>query len=191
MGLQGPAGATGPAGSTGALGATGPQGSQGERGFGLPQRGNISVSFAAFVADYNQNASYHYDYEFGFSRPLGALRNLNTGTTLFCYAPLQLPHGATITNATFYFYDNDDNYFVFYLTRGNTTTLFTDIDGINNAPGSDTPGWTHVSLDNINPSYATVDNNNYSYWLEIQMPWSSNYMNYRFKYALVEYEYPA
>ena len=44
-GLQGPAGATGAKGSTGATGETGATGPQGPRGYGVPQKGNISISY--------------------------------------------------------------------------------------------------------------------------------------------------
>jgi len=192
QGEQGETGATGPVGATGATGApgaTGPKGDtgatgpQGERGFGMPQQGNISVPAFAFVAEEGDTLGYSIGY---------GLTNLNTAGTLLCYAPLQLPHGATITNMTIYFYDNDADYFYFYLSRGNTTSTFQDIiPYTSNSPGSDTPGWTHLSATTINSNRATVDNNNYSYWIELHIPWSSTSINYRFKYALVEYEYPA
>ena len=114
--------------------------------------------------------------------------NLNTASSVYCYAPLQLPHGATITNATFYFYDNDDNYLYFDLVRQNQTLL--DVMGyVSNRPGSDTPGYANVSLSFI--YYATVDNNNYYYWLYVTIPYSStSSYNYWFQYALIEYAYP-
>jgi hypothetical protein len=191
-GDTGPAGATGATGETGATGAkgdkgdtgdTGPQGEQGlqgERGFGVPQQGNISVSFAEFVANENdQNASYHYSY---------GLRNHNTAGTLYCYAPLQLPHGATITNATFYFYDNDVGNFGFWLMRSNQTG-YSVMGSTYNTPASATPGYDNVSLSSI--INAIVDNNNYNYYIEITIPFSSDSFDYRFYYALIEYEYPA
>lgn len=187
-GDTGPAGATGPAGPTGSTGATGAPGAtgpQGERGFGMPQQGNISVPFSAFVANYNANATYNYEY---------GLRNYNTAGTLVCYAPVQLPHGATITNATIYFYDNDDDYFYFYFERGNMTDRWDIIGSANNAPGSDTPGYTYVGLSGSypNPAYATVDNSNYYYYLELYIPNNSTSpSNCRFFYALIEYDLPA
>jgi hypothetical protein len=182
-GDTGPQGPAGPTGSTGLTGATGATGQQGPRGFGFPQQGNISIPFCEFVASYDYNLSYNYEY---------GLRNYNTAAGLRCYAPVQLPQGATITNATFYFYDNDDGNFIFYLERGNTTDRWDIIDSVTNAPGSDTPGYDYVSFGSINPDYATVDNDNYYYYLEILIPYSStSSSNYRFFYALVEYELPA
>ena len=115
------------------------------------------------------------------------------GSALYCYAPLQLPHGATITNATFYFYDNDDGRFLFDLLRGNTTNTWEEIDYVWKNPSSGTSGFSHISLDSeLDPDAANVDNNNYYYYLVIQMPYSSTSTDYyRFYYALIEYEYPA
>jgi hypothetical protein len=180
-GSQGPAG---PAGPTGLTGATGAPGATGPRGFGVPQQGNISVPFSEFVANYNANATYNYEY---------GLRNYNTAGTLVCYAPVQLPHGATITNATIYFYDNDDDSFSFYFERGNLTDRWDVIGYASNSPGSATLGYTHVGLSGSypNPDYATVDNNNWYYYLELYIPNNSTSpSNCRFFYALVEYELP-
>jgi hypothetical protein len=185
-GVTGPAGATGPAGSTGstgATGATGATGSQGPRGFGVPQKGNISVSaFAVVPPTSDDSVSYSYSY---------GLRNTDTHSLVYCYAPLQLPHGATITNATFYFYDYDTSYFTFYLMRQNQTLSYQVMGYVSNSPGSDTPGNTHISLSSIDYG-ATVDNNNYYYYLIIDFPYSStSAFYYRFHYALIEYQYPA
>jgi len=184
-GATGAAGTAGAAGAAGAVGATGPQGPKGERGFGFEQQGNISIGYSAFVPEnYNDNASYDYVY---------GLLNYNTGSPLNCYASLQLPQGATITNATFYFYDNNDNGdFLFDLLRGNTTDTWREIDFVWKISGEGTPGYNHISLDDINPDLATVDNNNYHYYLYIEIPRSSiSVLYYRFYYALVEYEFPA
>lgn len=179
-GPTGPRGSTGPAGADGADGATGPQGPQGERGFGVPQQGNISVGYSAFTP-LNNDDLVNWSPTYG-------LRNTDTAD-LLCMAPVQLPHGATVTNATFYFYDNDaGDYFYFYLCRENATWL--DIMAyVSTSPASETPGSTHVSASNID--YATVDNNTYHYWLYFKLPYSStSSYDYRFYYALVEYAYP-
>jgi len=184
QGEQGETGATGPAGADGTDGAVGPQGPQGERGFGVPQQGNISVPFSAFVPP-STDDSVAYSYITGLTN--------TDGSALYCYAPLQLPHGATITNATFYFYDNDDGRFLFDLLRGNTTNTWEEIDYVWKNPSSGTSGFSHISLDSeLDPDAANVDNNNYYYYLVIQMPYSSTSTDYyRFYYALIEYEYPA
>ena len=121
QGDQGDTGATGPQGATGSTGATGPEGDkgdtgdtgpQGERGFGMPQTGNISVSFA----DFNPQT----DTEQYYLHTNHGLLDMDTGS-IYGFIPLQLPHGATITNATFFFYGNDNDLFQFYLTRGSRT----------------------------------------------------------------------
>ena len=104
-------------------------------------------------------------------------------------APVQLPHGATITNVTCYFYDNDAGSFYFYLMRENQTNYdfmtMTYYDG----PGSDTPGNIQISASSID--YAIVDNNNYWYWLYFNLPYSStSFSYYQFDGAFIEYAYP-
>jgi hypothetical protein len=180
QGEQGPMGETGATGATGPMGPQGEQGSQGLRGFGMAQQGNISVSYSAFVPTDTDAFDVYY------TPGLGLYNRWNT--PLDCIAPLQLPHGTIITNATFYFYDNEDSYFEFWLIRENQTDY--DVVGLAyNSPGLDTPGNDYISLSNLD--YATVDNNNYHYYLYISFPGTvSSYLNYRFHYALVEYEFP-
>jgi hypothetical protein len=172
-GTQGP---QGPQGETGEAGATGPQG---EQGVGFEPQGNISVGYGAFVpVHYNDNVTYLPGY---------GLLNLNTYYSVSCMAPLQLPHGTTITNVTFYFYDMDTSSFSLLLFRENQTN-YDFMGSIANTPPGDKIGYDHISFRSI--SYATIDNNNYHYWLYVTIPWSSSYWNYVFHYALVEYMYP-
>jgi len=180
-GNTGPQGPKGDTGDTGAQGPIGPEGPQGERGFGVPQQGNISVGYSAFVpTDLVAYAPVYYTPGLGL---------MSSGGYVDCMAALQLPHGTTITNATFYFYDNDNSYFEFFLLRENQTGY--ELMGyVDNSPGSDTPGTDHINLSSI--EYATVDNNNYHYYIYISIPGSSSsYTYYRFQYALIEYEYSA
>ncbi len=161
-------------------GATGAQGPQGERGFGLPQKGNISVSAFAFVPRYHyDNVSYLQYY---------GLRNLNDASPVVCMAPLQLPHGSTITNVTFYFHDLGTDLLHFYLLRENQTVL-DQMGYVENSPPGDTPGDDYISFNSVD--HATVDNNQYYYYLYIGIPWSFDPFDYQFHYALIEYEYPA
>jgi hypothetical protein len=179
-GDTGNTGPEGPTGPTGATGPTGPQGIQGPRGYGMPQMGNISVSFSAFVPWYpTDNVSYGAYY---------GLRNLNTADPLVCMAPLQLPHGATIANVIFYFHDSDNDLLHFYLLRENQTTL-DQMGYVEMSDATATPGDAHISFSSVD--YATVDNNQYHYYLYIGIPWSSDPFAYQFHYALVEYEFPA
>jgi hypothetical protein len=180
QGEQGEKGAIGPEGPTGARGPQGPAGPQGEQGIGFAPQGNISVSAFAFVPRYHyDNVSY---------LPYYGLRNLNDASPVVCMAPLQLPQGSTITNVTFYFHDLGIDLLHFYLLRENQTVL-DQMGYVENSPPADTPGNTHISFSSID--YATVDNNQYYYYLYIGIPWSLDPFDYQFHYALVEYEYPA
>ncbi len=181
-GDTGPQGLQGDTGPEGAEGPQGTQGIQGERGFGMPQTGNISVGYAAFLPIDTKVNDVNY-------LPGLGLYNLDSGQMLHCIAALQLPHGAKITNATFYFYDNEDDYLQFSLIRENQTDLELMAE-VDNFPGSDTPGNAHVCFDLI--TLPTIDNNNYHYYLYIRIPATyDSYLNYRFHYALIEYEFPA
>jgi hypothetical protein len=178
-GPQGPQGDTGPQGPQG---DTGPQGPQGERGFGIPQQGTISVGYSAFVSLYN--FSLYYIYGLGL---------VNTETfDQECMAPVQLPHGATITDVTFYFYDNNVNdYFLFDIVRENQTAL--DVIGFaDGSPEPTNPPYGNVSLTVYYPEYAIVDNNNYHYWLYVVVPGfdTDPFSEYAFQYAQIEYALP-
>ena len=190
-GATGPRGATGPAGPRGETGLAGPQGeqglegpqgpqgSQGEQGIGFEPTGNISVSAFAFVpSNYYDNVSYLQDY---------GLRNLNDADPVVCMAPLQVPHGTTITNVAFYFHDYGIDYLSFRLVRENQTG-YTQMGYVDNS-GSSKLGDDHISLSSI--LYPTTDNNQYYYYLYIVIPSSPNPFDYQFHYALIEYEYPA
>ena len=179
-GPQGPAGTTGATGATGARGAAGPQGIQGPQGFGFEQRGNISISFTAFIPSQTTDlVEYSIDY--------GLINHEDGSIRLF--SPVLLSQGVRMTNATFYFYDSSSTgNFQFYVIRQNQTG-YTTIGYESNLPASATPGYDHMSLTQIN--YPIVDNNNYHYYLQVVMPSSPGGDFYHFNYALIEYEYPA
>jgi hypothetical protein len=171
QGIQGIQGETGP---------EGPEGPQGEPGIGFALQGNISVSYSAFVPMYHtDNVSY---------APYYGLRNLNDADPVVCMAPIQLPTGSTITNVTFYFCDSDTDLLHFYLLRENQTTL-DQMSYVEMSNATEKPGNDHISFSSID--YATVDNNQYHYYLYIGIPWSSDPFAYQFNYALIEYEYTA
>ncbi len=195
QGEQGETGATGPAGAAGATGATGATGAkgdkgdtgdtgpQGERGFGMPQTGKISVTFADF------NVQHDYQ-EYSLWSDYGVTNTYTTSIT--GYIPLDLPHGATITSVTYNFYDNDDSYFYFYFSRVPLTGYnYQTMNYVSNAPGSDTPGWVSLSNDTV-INYATIDNDNYGYYIYVRIPYSStSSLYYGFYSAVLEYEFPA
>ena len=181
-GPQGVKGDKGDIGDIGPRGEQGPQGLQGERGFGLPQQGNISVSYSAFTTVDTDAMEVYYNPGFGLYRRVG-------GGAFSCMAQVQLPHGTIITNATFYFYDNEEDFLEFFLIRENQTD-YELLGAADSSPGVDTPGNDYVSLSTID--YATVDNNNYHYYIYFNIPPTvESYLNYRFHYALVEYKFPS
>jgi len=157
------------------------QGIQGERGFGMPQQGNITVSAFEFIP---RDSTYEYMCDSSYG-----IRNENPSERLYGYIPLQLPHGANITKVTYNIYDNDDNYFSFSMRKGSTGPSYTDMSSVNNSPGDDTPGWTQISDDTI--TEPIVDNNEFVYWIYVSMPYSSTSSSYyRFHSVFIEYEYP-
>ena len=124
----------------------------------------------------------------GYLPPRG-LYNQNPSQFVECVAPLQLSHGAIITNITFYYYDNDSDFLRFFFLRENQTDF--DILGIAFSPSLETPGYDHVSFSSpFLTNVTTIDNNNYLYFLGIQIPAAASSDSYGFQYARVEYEFP-
>ncbi len=143
-----------------------------------PRLGNISVPAAAFVPSSN---TMNW-------RNLGTLlRNYEISGTATFYAAVQLPQGATVTNLTFYWFDNGiDSALECRLYRYDQTMTWL-IAYASNSPPSNAPG-DGVSYDDdgiIN--YAVVDNNKYAYLLGAWVPAPSG--TYEFHYAVIEYEY--
>jgi hypothetical protein len=178
-GPQGPPGPTGPAGATGpqgTAGVAGPQGLQGTRGLGFESQGNISVSHLE-VSPFDQSQELAYSDD--------GVYNPQT-SRIYCFAPVHLPNGVIITNATFYYYDADVTSNIrFYLIRQNQTTRrvmgFTDSDEYG--------GYGNSSL--LSVSSPVVDNINNIYSLRIDFPDNfGDYLDFRFQYALIEYRYP-
>ncbi len=57
-----------------------------------------------------------------------------------------------------------------------------------NSPRSDTPGQPHGYFDSI--TLPTIDNSKYLYYLQISLPGAdNNTLNYRFYYAIVEFDF--
>jgi len=138
----------------------------------LWKAGNISVPAAAFVPC--TNISY---YNFGW-----VLFNWGSTWAVFV-ASVQLPHGATVTNFTFYWYDigNDDLHCE--LDRGDQTVLQTMASTYSLGAPGDGSSYDDTIL------YATVDNNKYVYYLEVDIPPSATHTDYYFQYAVIEYAY--
>jgi hypothetical protein len=174
-GQEGPRGEEGPTGATGLQGVTGPQGPQGEQGIGFEPQSNISVPATAFVC-----LDTPYDYN------AFVLRN-DPAIPLNFVAPLQLPDGVTIRNITFYWYDNGTDVMDFSLVRYQRVQAYTM--GSSSSPSTELVGDGSSSPVAIN--FATVDNSQYVYYLQLYIPASATDGEYLFYYAIIEYEYPA
>ena len=170
-GSQGPTGATGATGATGPQGPEGPQGPQGEQGVGFEPTGSISVSAAAFVAS-DSTANW---------RCSGVdLYHLETGGVHF-YGAVQLPDGATVTNVTFHWIDLGGLNVQCQLKRHNLTMTL----NMASMMSSGDTGTGSSYDDTID--FATVDNIQNTYYFDVLIPSGSYY----FRYAIIEYEYPA
>lgn len=174
QGEQGLTGATGPQGATGTQGPTGATGPQGEQGIGFEPQSNISIPATAFICLDTQ-------YEFN---PF-VLRN-DQSIPLNFVAPLQLPHGTTITNVTFYWYDNGTDVIDFSLVRYKRVQAYTM--GSCSSPSTEPLG--DGSSSPVAISFATIDNSQYVYYLHLYIPASPTEGEYMFYYAIIEYEYP-
>jgi len=140
----------------------------------VPQKGNISVSATEFTPQ---------SQEHNYTKWINALVNVNTNEYTSFYADVQLPHGATLTNVTFYWYDYGTDFIMCGLARCNE--FHTQYIARADSPSTEAPG-NSFSYDDI-LNYATVDNNNYAYVLHVNLPWEFN--TYRFKLARIEWEY--
>jgi hypothetical protein len=175
-GPQGQTGATGATGAKGDTGDTGPQGPQGEPGIGFEPSGYISIPAAAFV---EKESTYDTSIDY-------RLTNDDTVPAWF-YGAAEFPHGATITNITSYWSDNDPLLDVHCsLIRINT--------------GVDGGGWGYNTLAYIDsfgdgsqgstiyfPSDLTIDNRKYSYVFVVTIPANVYLSFYR---VTIGFEYP-
>lgn len=186
QGQTGPVGATGDTGPAGSIGATGPQGlqgPQGPRGIGYEKTGYLSVPAAAFAPQFSNPSTMDVKID-------TQLYNYGAGVAYFT-APVNLPNGVTIKNVTWYFYDGGASQMDLNLGRYNQT-----IGGVpsyqsmtfhltQGAPGYGTGYANTISID------AIVDNIQWTYILTVSLPPSATHTDYRFQYAVVEYEFPA
>ena len=135
--------------------------------------GYVSIPAAAF-----QPSDYRYQYLNG-----GVYISNYNGSSPDSIAPVQLPHGVTVTKLTFFFYDNSSA-----VNDWGSVTLY---QNNNNGSGSD---MAYASTNNSGNSssyddsidYASIDNSQYSYFLELHLNSSSV-----FAYAvIIEYTNP-
>jgi len=142
----------------------------------LGEASYVSVPACAFVPPVS-NFSLGYD--------IGGMVNRQGYPLFYCLAPLQLPDGVTVTNATFYFYDKGPSTFSFFVARSNQQGSYP----LGSAYSSGASGRGNVSLTSVSADLATVNNKDYNYVLAVGLPYSSTY--YWFDFAVVEYRSPA
>ena len=175
-GNTGATGPTGPQGPAGATGATGPIGPQGEPGIGFEPISYVSVSAAAFTSP-SESVS--------ISTYLG--NNAAVGTALF-YGSVQLPHGVTVTNVTFYWYDADiSRDITFHLARVISTSTG-ELYPL--ASGSSSGSAGYGSSMDISINNSIIDNTVYSYMFYVIMPSNSPTSNLRYLYGSIGFAYP-
>jgi hypothetical protein len=172
FGLQGPKGDKGETGATGA---------QGETGIGFEPIGYISVPAATFAPQYSNTSMMNVKIDM-------QLYNLGDDYAYFV-APVNFPNGVIITNVTWYFYDGGNSQISLNLGRYNQT-----IGGV--------PSYQSIAFhltqgalgygigydDTI--SSPNVDNTLWTYVLTVSLPPSASHTDYRFQYAIIEYEFP-
>jgi len=143
----------------------------------IPKKGFLSVPAAAFVP-----CGTTYDWcNYGTT-----LRNYDTVGWAVFYAALYLPQGVTVRNLTSYWYDNStDDYVSCWLARLSQATGGQFMAA---ADSTDVGGLGSSYDDTI--MYATIDNTQFAYLLNVNVPQSTS-QDYYFQYAIIEYEYPA
>ncbi len=176
-GATGPQGATGAAGAAGATGATGATGAQGEQGIGFEPTGYISIPASAFTSinPYDDNVRISTE-----------LRNLEASSASYFYAPVQLPHGVTVTNVTSYWYDVEaslDIQCLFGRSVGdNSIFALVSVDSSGSSGSGSTVDTTITSVE--------IDNAQYSYLFYVRIPANSPTTNLQLRFATIGFAYP-
>jgi hypothetical protein len=175
QGETGPAGQQGETGIQGEQGIQGPQGLQGEAGIGFEPTGYISIPASAFTS-----SDYQYDTY------IGTVINNKDAVTVHFYGAVQLPHGATVTNVTSYWYDmNASLDITCYLCRTNGNFTLFPLAGVSSS-GSAGYGST-VDTNIYTP---IIDNSLWSYVFVVEIPASSPNVNLLFRFATIGFAYP-
>lgn len=138
--------------------------------------GYVSVPASAFVPRYSTNSVRIDD----------SLWNYEDSGYVHFFGSVQLPHGSTVKNVTFYWFDGGDS--VIYCNMYRNYPGIHQLMAANFSTGSGGEGSNYD--DSID--YATVDNHQYAYFLYIEIPESPpTHDHYKFRYAVIEYELPS
>lgn len=157
-----------------AVGPQGPQGPQGEPGVGLQPAGYISIPASAFVSSYNTDNNY-------IGRFVENKDNTNF-TTLF--GSVQLPHGATITNVTSYWYDGNTSWDIICLLIRLTPTGGYDLI-LADVRSSGSAGYGS----SVTPISHDINNRDFTYTISLQMPPYSPSAGTQFLFATIGFAY--
>jgi len=180
QGEQGPIGPEGPAGPQGEQGAIGPQGEQGpqgEPGIGFAPTGYVSIPASAFISANPQSDLVQIST---------SLLNLDDTRNLGFYGAVQLPHGVTVTNVTFYWHDANaglDFDCALWRIRGDGS-----IDDMTYATSSGSAGAGSTVDTTID--FAEIDNSQYTYLLYVVIPANSPTNSLRFRFVTIGFSYP-
>ena len=148
----------------------------------VPQRPIISIPAAAFIPE-AANAD-------NFAQVIGnQLRNWHAELIATFYAPVQLPHGVNITRVYSFWYDNSSRSVETALYKYNNTFSGLRIAYLE-SPLKGRPG---VGSSNTNEILEPIIDNYSAYYLRVDIPPThifENWHDYRFYYAIIEFEYP-
>ncbi len=144
-------------------------------GIGFEPTGYISIPASAFVSSHITDNNY-------IGRFVENRDNTNY-TALF--GSVQLPHGATITSVTSYWYDNNTSWdIICLLTRltptGGDDLVLADVRSSGSAGYGSTV--TSISVD--------INNRDFTYTISLQMPPYSPSARTQFLFATIEFAYP-
>jgi hypothetical protein len=138
--------------------------------------GYVSVAPAAFVPD---DEAYQYDRDSG-----AGLKQDGPSTGSIFYAPVALPHGATVTEFTVYFFDNSTNGAISATLR--YSNMAAGSYAMAEAASTDD---NYGSTSDTSIDYATVDNETRAYYVRAQFPAAPYSGTLNLKGIVVEYQY--
>jgi hypothetical protein len=137
--------------------------------------GYVSVAPAAFIPD---DETYQYNRDTGAS-----LLQDSPSSGSYYYAPVSLPHGATVTKFTVYYFDDSSGTIMARLRYSNMGTGTYAMAEALSADGG------YGSTDDTSIDYAQVDNETRAYYVRVQFPASAYSGTLNFKGVVIEYQY--
>lgn len=136
----------------------------------------VSVAPPAFVPD---DEAYAYDRDSG-----PGLKQDSPSAGSIYYAPVSLPHGATVTKFTIYYYDDSTNGEI--LARLRYSNLGTGSYAMAEALSAD---GGYGDTEDTSIDHAEVDNETRAYYVRVQFPAAPYSGTLNFKGVVIEYQY--